>query len=78
MGKKGGRGMLGESKCNEMEAALVRKQVRDLIDAGVKAEDIAVVTPYNAQVSITFSFIYSSIPRLEAVSAISLPIIYGN
>ncbi len=40
----------GESKSNEMEAALVRQHVRLLIDAGVRAEDIAVVTPYNAQV----------------------------
>jgi DNA polymerase alpha-associated DNA helicase A len=34
-----------------MEAALVRQHVRSLVDAGVKPEDIAVVTPYNAQVS---------------------------
>lgn len=40
----------GESKSNEMEAALVKQHVRSLIDAGVKAEDVAVVTPYNAQV----------------------------
>lgn len=40
----------GESKSNEMEAALVKEHIRSLIDAGVKAEDIAVVTPYNAQV----------------------------
>lgn len=48
---KGGKGMnLGESKSNEAEAALVRMHVGNLIDAGVHAEDIAVVTPYNAQV----------------------------
>jgi DNA polymerase alpha-associated DNA helicase A len=48
---KGGKGMnLGDSKSNESEAALVRLHVSNLIDAGVKAEDIAVVTPYNAQV----------------------------
>lgn len=41
----------GESKSNEMEAALVKQHVRTLVDAGVKVEDIAVVTPYNAQVS---------------------------
>lgn len=45
--KKGG---IGESKSNEMEAALVRVHVRKLVDAGVRAEDIAVITPYNAQV----------------------------
>jgi hypothetical protein len=30
----------------------VKMHVSSLIDAGVKAEDIAVVTPYNAQVRI--------------------------
>lgn len=49
--KKGGKGMsLGDSKCNEAEAALVKQHVNSLVKAGVKAEDIAVVTPYNAQV----------------------------
>lgn len=43
--------LYGESKSNEMEAALVRQHVRGLVEAGVKPEDIAVVTPYNAQVS---------------------------
>lgn len=43
----------GESKSNEMEAVLVKQHVRSLVDAGVKAEDIAVVTPYNAQVCTT-------------------------
>lgn len=48
---KGGKGMsLGDSKSNEAEAALVRLHVSKLVSAGVKAEDIAVVTPYNAQV----------------------------
>lgn len=48
--KKAGKGMLGESKSNEMEAALVRRHVQTLVNAGLKPEDIAVVTPYNAQV----------------------------
>lgn len=43
--------LYGESKSNEREAALVSQQVRLLVDAGVKPEDIAVVTPYNGQVS---------------------------
>ena len=45
------RSLYGDSKSNAMEAALVRQHVRKLIEAGVRAEDIAVVTPYNAQVS---------------------------
>ena len=52
VGKKAGKGMgLGESKSNEMEAALVRYHVGNLVDAGVRPDDIAVVTPYNGQVS---------------------------
>jgi DNA polymerase alpha-associated DNA helicase A len=51
---KGSKGMsLGDSKSNEAEAALVKMHVSKLIDAGVKADDIAVVTPYNAQVCIS-------------------------
>ncbi|KAJ4394226.1 hypothetical protein N0V93_003443 [Gnomoniopsis smithogilvyi] len=42
----------GESKSNEMEALLVKQHVRSLVDAGVKPEDIAVVTPYNAQLAV--------------------------
>lgn len=42
--------LYGESKSNEMEAALVKQHVRSLVDAGLRSEDIAVVTPYNAQV----------------------------
>ena len=49
---KKGKSLHGESKSNEMEAALVRQHVRALVDAGVRPEDIAVVTPYNAQVSL--------------------------
>jgi DNA polymerase alpha-associated DNA helicase A len=50
---KGSKGMsLGDSKSNEAEAALVKMHVHKLVEAGVKAEDIAVVTPYNAQVRI--------------------------
>ncbi|KAL7943451.1 P-loop containing nucleoside triphosphate hydrolase protein [Trichoderma barbatum] len=47
--KKGS--LYGESKSNEMEAALVRLHVKQLVEAGVRPEDIAVVTPYNAQLA---------------------------
>ncbi|KAF6803847.1 hypothetical protein CSOJ01_10631 [Colletotrichum sojae] len=50
--KKAKFSLHGESKSNEMEAALVRQHVQSLVDAGVKPEDIAVVTPYNAQVRL--------------------------
>jgi DNA polymerase alpha-associated DNA helicase A len=45
------RSLHGESKSNDMEAALVKQHVKYLVGAGIKPEDIAVVTPYNAQVS---------------------------
>ncbi|KAI2618512.1 DNA helicase [Hypoxylon sp. NC1633] len=51
--KKGSvRSLFGESKSNAMEAALVRLHVGKLVDAGVRSEDIAVVTPYNAQLGL--------------------------
>jgi len=53
IGKTVGKGMsLGESKSNELEAALVKVHVSNLVGAGLKPEDIAVVTPYNAQVGV--------------------------
>ena len=49
----------GDSKSNEMEAALVWQHVNSLVVAsGVRAEDIAVVTPYNAQVGDVFFFFF--------------------
>ncbi|KAI0845131.1 DNA helicase [Daldinia vernicosa] len=52
-GKKGSiRSLFGESKSNVMEAALVKQHVKKLVDAGVRPEDIAVVTPYNAQLGL--------------------------
>ena len=43
--------LLNDSKSNPSEALLVRHHVRNLVDAGVKPEHIAVVTPYNAQLA---------------------------
>ena len=71
---KGGKGMnMGDSKSNEAEAALVKMHVKNLITAGVKEEDIAVITPYNAQVRTHFT----SSCDLEIVSRTSLPY-YGR
>ena len=44
--------LLADSKSNPSEAALVKKHVEALVDAGVHPGDIAVVTPYNAQLSL--------------------------
>ncbi|GKT98647.1 dna polymerase alpha-associated dna helicase a [Fusarium langsethiae] len=53
--KKGKAGLHGDSKSNEMEAALVQQHVKQLVGAGVRPEDIAVVTPYNAQLAVLAS-----------------------
>jgi superfamily I DNA and/or RNA helicase len=42
----------GESRFNESEAKLVVRKVQALLDAGVAAADIAVITPYAAQVRL--------------------------
>lgn len=50
-GEKPRKGVkLGDSKSNEYEAALVKLHISRLVEAGVSPGDIAVVTPYNAQV----------------------------
>jgi DNA polymerase alpha-associated DNA helicase A len=52
-GKATGKGMpLGESKNNEGEAAIVKLHVRKLVAAGVPPDEIAVITPYNAQLAV--------------------------
>lgn len=57
--------MLGDSKSNEMEAAVVQIHVGNLIDAGVRAEDIAVITPYNAQLAALSSLLKERYPGIE-------------
>lgn len=57
--------LLSDSRSNALEAALVRQHVRSLIDAGVRAEDIAVVTPYNAQLALLSSDLREKYPGLE-------------
>ncbi|KUJ22457.1 P-loop containing nucleoside triphosphate hydrolase protein [Mollisia scopiformis] len=63
--KKAGKGMMGESKSNEMEAALVKNHVQNLVDAGVKPEDIAVITPYNAQLALMSRSMKEAFPGIE-------------
>ncbi|KAF4123523.1 DNA polymerase alpha-associated DNA helicase A [Geosmithia morbida] len=50
--KKGKSSLHGDSKSNDMEGALVRQHVASLVEAGLRPEDIAVVTPYNAQLAM--------------------------
>ncbi|KAF2670088.1 DNA helicase [Microthyrium microscopicum] len=66
VGKKAGPGLkFGESKSNSGEAAIVKKHVKDLVNAGVKPEDIAVVTPYNAQLAQLARMLKEAYPGLE-------------
>ncbi|KAF2028834.1 DNA-binding protein SMUBP-2 [Setomelanomma holmii] len=63
---KASKGMtIGDSKSNEAEAALVRMHVSNLIDAGVKPDDIAVVTPYNAQLALLAGMLKETYPGIE-------------
>lgn len=57
--------LFAESKSNEMEAYLVARHVENLIGAGVKPEDVAVVTPYNAQLALLSSMLKDKYPGLE-------------
>jgi DNA polymerase alpha-associated DNA helicase A len=57
--------ILGDSKSNEMEVAVVQMHVGKLTDAGVKAEDMAVITPYNAQVAALSSVLKERYPGIE-------------
>ncbi|KAK5130420.1 hypothetical protein LTR08_002118 [Meristemomyces frigidus] len=64
-GAKGKSSLLAESKVNEHEAAIVRLHVSNLITAGVKAEDIAIVTPYNGQLALLSQTLKERFPGLE-------------
>lgn len=57
--------IMSDSKSNEMEAALVKLHVKNLVGAGVLAEDIAVVTPYNAQLTLLAHGLKEAFPGIE-------------
>ncbi|KAL4873928.1 hypothetical protein BDV12DRAFT_181840 [Aspergillus spectabilis] len=57
--------LLGESKINEMEALVVARHVENLIQAGVRPEDIAVITPYNGQLAVLSQMLREKYPGLE-------------
>ncbi|KAF3928356.1 hypothetical protein ABW21_db0202801 [Orbilia brochopaga] len=54
-----------ESKSNPTEASLCGLHVRSLIKAGVRPSDIAVITPYNAQVTLLSETLKSDFPDIE-------------
>ncbi|KAL4932971.1 putative DNA helicase [Aspergillus undulatus] len=57
--------LLGESKSNDMEAMVVARHVDNLVDAGVRPEDIAVISPYNGQLAILSQMLREKYPTLE-------------
>ncbi|NXM48833.1 SMBP2 protein, partial [Gymnorhina tibicen] len=57
-----------QSKGNPGEVQLVGMHVQALVDAGVKAQDIAVVAPYNLQVDMLRQHLCHSHPELEVKS----------
>ncbi|NWT92770.1 SMBP2 protein, partial [Urocynchramus pylzowi] len=57
-----------QSKGNPGEVQLVGMHVQALVDAGVKAKDIAVVAPYNLQVDMLRQHLCHSHPELEIKS----------
>jgi DNA polymerase alpha-associated DNA helicase A len=57
--------LLAESKVNESEALVVRAHVTHLVEAGVRPEDIAVVTPYNGQLALLSQMLKDRFPGLE-------------
>jgi len=53
------------SRCNENEAALVKTWVEKLVHAGILPSQIAVITPYQAQVALLANSLRPSMPELE-------------
>ena len=57
--------IMSDSRSNEMEVALVRFHVGNLIEAGVPAKDIAIITPYNAQLALMSQDMKDRFPGIE-------------
>ena len=64
-GAKGKSALLADSKINEGEAAIVRFHVRNLVKAGVREDDIAVITPYNGQLGVIRDLMKADFPSVE-------------
>jgi DNA polymerase alpha-associated DNA helicase A len=58
-------GFLADSKTNANEAALVNLHVSRLIAAGLQAEEIAVITPYNGQRALLAQSLPEKFPGIE-------------
>lgn len=57
-----------ESKANEGEAKLVLLHVQQLLKAGLKQEQIAIISPYNLQVELVRTILHSKYPFIEVKS----------
>ncbi|WVQ99708.1 hypothetical protein IAU59_006849 [Kwoniella sp. CBS 9459] len=56
---------IGEgSKSNENEAVVVAKWARKLVELGVPASEVGIVTPYQAQVSLISSMLHEDYPEM--------------
>jgi DNA polymerase alpha-associated DNA helicase A len=64
-GGSGSSGISNSSKSNEGEAGLVQMVLQQLLHAGVSEQQIAVITPYNAQVELLRSKLSEQHPKLE-------------
>jgi hypothetical protein len=53
------------SRYNEGEASIVASHVQSLLSIGLRADDIAIITPYNGQVELLRKMLLPSIPQLE-------------
>ncbi|KZP00843.1 P-loop containing nucleoside triphosphate hydrolase protein [Calocera viscosa TUFC12733] len=60
-----GGGLDEGSKSNENEAAVVQRWVQKLVRAGVSPAQIAVITPYQAQVTYLTSLLRADMPEIE-------------
>jgi ATP-dependent RNA/DNA helicase IGHMBP2 len=60
-----GHSILHLSKSNEGEARVVARHVRALLEAGLKEDEVAVITPYNKQVQTLKALLLESFPKLE-------------
>lgn len=64
-GGSGGKGIEEGSRCNENEAVVVKNWVERLVEGGVLPSQIAIITPYQAQVTLLSSLLRPSMPDLE-------------
>ncbi|TMW61129.1 hypothetical protein Poli38472_013592 [Pythium oligandrum] len=57
--------LLKLSKSNAGEANVVSRHVRALLDAGLRPDEVAVITPYNKQVQLLKTLLLPDFPTLE-------------